>query len=60
MYATNFPVLTRVAHADLHDSLPLVTDAKLDFEPLRSALFPGVSSSVQTHNGFGDAHAAYV
>ncbi|RXW16322.1 hypothetical protein EST38_g9543 [Candolleomyces aberdarensis] len=38
--------------------LPLVTDAKLDFEPLRPALFPGVSSSVQTHNGFGDAHAA--
>ncbi|KAJ2928557.1 hypothetical protein H1R20_g8548, partial [Candolleomyces eurysporus] len=38
--------------------LPVITNAKFDFQPLRASLFPGVSSSVQTHNGFGDAHAA--
>ncbi|KAJ2913344.1 hypothetical protein MD484_g7068, partial [Candolleomyces efflorescens] len=38
--------------------LPVITNAQFDFQPLRSSLFPGVSSSVQTHNGFGDAHAA--
>ncbi|EAU90643.1 lipase [Coprinopsis cinerea okayama7 len=36
---------------------PLLTNANFDLKPLSSSLFPGVSSSVRTHDGFGDAHA---
>ncbi|KAJ2913348.1 hypothetical protein MD484_g7062, partial [Candolleomyces efflorescens] len=37
---------------------PLITVLRFALTPLRSTLFPGVSSSLQTHDGFGDAHAA--
>ncbi|KAJ2913347.1 hypothetical protein MD484_g7063, partial [Candolleomyces efflorescens] len=42
----------------LRSSLPVITSINFDFKPLRSSLFPGVSSSIKTHDGFGDAHAA--
>ncbi|RXW12752.1 hypothetical protein EST38_g13103 [Candolleomyces aberdarensis] len=41
-------------------SLPLITSLNLNFKPLRSSLFPGVSSFVLTHDGFGDAHAVFL
>ncbi|TFK39674.1 lipase [Crucibulum laeve] len=37
--------------------LPVITNANFVLDSLDSALFPGVSSSVKTHNGFGNAHA---
>lgn len=37
--------------------LPIVTDADFFLTSLDSTLFPGVDSSVQIHNGFGDAQA---
>ncbi|TEB21978.1 lipase [Coprinellus micaceus] len=36
---------------------PIVTDLNFDLKSLRTDLFPGVSSSIKTHDGFGDAHA---
>ncbi|RXW16319.1 hypothetical protein EST38_g9542 [Candolleomyces aberdarensis] len=39
-------------------SLPVIASINFDFKPLRSFLFPGISSSIRTHDGFGDAHAA--
>lgn len=37
--------------------IPLLTNANFDLKSLSTSLFPGVSSSVKTHDGFGDAHA---
>ena len=37
-------------------SLPLLTDIDIVLDDLDSSLFPGVSSSVKVHNGFGEAH----
>ncbi|RDB18514.1 Lipase [Hypsizygus marmoreus] len=42
---------------DASKILPIITDANFFLMPLRTALFPGVSSSLQTHDGFGDAQA---
>ncbi|KAF9466208.1 lipase class 3 family protein [Collybia nuda] len=42
---------------DVSKILPALTDADFFLSPLSTSLFPGVSSSVQVHNGFGDAQA---
>jgi hypothetical protein len=44
-----------VSHQGTNDEeiLPLITDADFFLTPLDSALFPGVSSGVEVHNGFG-------
>ncbi|RDB18531.1 Lipase [Hypsizygus marmoreus] len=42
---------------DASKILPVVTDADFFLMPLSSSLFPGISSSIQVHNGFGDAQA---
>lgn len=42
---------------DASKILPIITDADFILTPLNSALFPGIGSSIKTHNGFGDAHA---
>lgn len=39
-------------------SLSLLTDANAFFGSLSQTLFPGVTSAVQVHTGFRDAHAA--
>ncbi|KAH9479276.1 Lipase [Psilocybe cubensis] len=36
--------------------IPIVTNADFFLDGLESSYFPGVSSSVKTHNGFGEAH----
>ncbi|KAF8159299.1 lipase [Crassisporium funariophilum] len=41
---------------DADKFLPLLTNADFFLDELDSTLFPGVSSSIQTHNGFGEAH----
>lgn len=41
--------------SDFSKFFPLITDAKFILKPLDSKLFPGISSSVKTHDGFGDA-----
>ncbi|KIJ21165.1 hypothetical protein PAXINDRAFT_66454 [Paxillus involutus ATCC 200175] len=38
--------------------VPLVTDVDMFLTNLDSALFPGISSSIKVHNGFGDAQAS--
>jgi hypothetical protein len=38
-------------------SVPALTDADFFLDGLDTSLFPGVSSSIQTHNGFGEAQA---
>ncbi|KAF5379409.1 hypothetical protein D9615_006490 [Tricholomella constricta] len=42
---------------DASKIIPLVTDADFFLTPLRSTLFPGLSSSIEVHDGFGDAQA---
>ncbi|RXW16318.1 hypothetical protein EST38_g9541 [Candolleomyces aberdarensis] len=37
---------------------PLITVLRFALTPLRPSLFPGISSSLQIHDGFGEAHAA--
>jgi hypothetical protein len=44
----------------MFDSLPLVTDADFFLTNLDSTLFPGISSNIEVHNGFGDAQARWV
>lgn len=39
-------------------SLSLLTDANAFFGSLSTTLFPGVTSAVQVHTGFRDAHVA--
>ncbi|RDB25189.1 Lipase [Hypsizygus marmoreus] len=48
-----------VAHegTDPTQFLSLLTDANILMDPLDTKLFPGVSSSVQVHDGFRNAHA---
>ncbi|GLB41589.1 putative lipase (class 3) [Lyophyllum shimeji] len=50
-------VIVAYQGTDTSKILPLVTDADFFLDSLNPALFPGVSSSVRTHDGFGDAHA---
>ncbi|KIJ21153.1 hypothetical protein PAXINDRAFT_165902 [Paxillus involutus ATCC 200175] len=38
--------------------VPLVTDVDIFLTNLDSTLFPGISSSIKVHNGFGDAQAS--
>ncbi|CAE6456388.1 unnamed protein product [Rhizoctonia solani] len=49
-----------VAHegTDPTQFLSVVTDANAVFGSLSTTLFPGVSSAVQVHSGFRDAHAS--
>ncbi|CAE6350925.1 unnamed protein product [Rhizoctonia solani] len=49
-----------VAHegTDPTKFLSLLTDANAFFGSLSTSLFPGVTSAVQVHSGFRDAHAA--
>ncbi|RDB18517.1 Lipase [Hypsizygus marmoreus] len=42
---------------DASKILPVITDADFFLDELNSGLFPGVSTSVKTHNGFGEAQA---
>ncbi|KAG0697948.1 Alpha/Beta hydrolase protein [Suillus ampliporus] len=49
-----------VSHQGTNPSeiLPLVTDADFFLTTLDPTLFPGISSSIEVHNGFGDAQAS--
>lgn len=49
-----------VSHQGTNPSeiLPLITDADFFLTNLDSALFPGISSDIEVHNGFGDAQAS--
>lgn len=51
-----------VSHQGTNPSeiLPLITDADFFLTNLDSALFPGISSDIEVHNGFGDAQARCV
>ncbi|KAF5379506.1 hypothetical protein D9615_006489 [Tricholomella constricta] len=42
---------------DTSKIMPLVTDANFYLTPLSTSLFPGLSSSIEVHDGFGDAQA---
>ncbi|KAJ3993044.1 lipase class 3 family protein [Lentinula boryana] len=42
---------------DTSEILPIITDTEVALQTLNAALFPGVSSSVQVHDGFGKAQA---
>ncbi|THH17778.1 hypothetical protein EW146_g3101 [Bondarzewia mesenterica] len=48
-----------VAHqgTDTSDILPIVTDLDFFLTTLDSTLFPGISTSIEVHSGFGDAQA---
>ncbi|TEB21996.1 lipase [Coprinellus micaceus] len=37
--------------------LPIITNINFGLQSLRTDLFPGLSSDLKTHDGFGDAHA---
>lgn len=43
---------------DPEEILPLITDADFFLTNLDSTLFPGISSDIEVHNGFGDAQAS--
>lgn len=43
---------------DPSEILPLITDADFFLTNLDSTLFPGISSDIEVHNGFGDAQAS--
>ncbi|KIJ04754.1 hypothetical protein PAXINDRAFT_21952 [Paxillus involutus ATCC 200175] len=43
---------------DFSKIVPLVTDVDMFLTKLYSTLFPGISSSIKVHNGFGDAQAS--
>ncbi|KAG1738950.1 Alpha/Beta hydrolase protein [Suillus lakei] len=49
-----------VSHQGTNPSeiMPLITDADFFLTSLDSTLFPGVSSDIEVHNGFGDAQAS--
>jgi hypothetical protein len=40
------------------NSIPAVTDADFFLTPLNPILYPGIDSSIQVHNGFGNSQAA--
>ncbi|KAF9236092.1 Alpha/Beta hydrolase protein [Melanogaster broomeanus] len=42
---------------DPSEIMPLITDADFFLTNLDSTLFPGISSSIEVHNGFADAQA---
>ncbi|KAF9466209.1 lipase [Collybia nuda] len=42
---------------DVSKILPVLTDADFFLETLSTSLFPGISSSIEVHNGFRDAQA---
>ncbi|KAF8075191.1 lipase [Lyophyllum atratum] len=42
---------------DSSQIMPIVTDGNFFLTNLDSSLFPGISSSIEVHNGFGDAQA---
>ncbi|KDQ26489.1 hypothetical protein PLEOSDRAFT_1044280 [Pleurotus ostreatus PC15] len=48
-----------VAHqgTDTSKLIPLLTDADFFFDSLNPTLFPGISRSIQVHNGFSEAQA---
>jgi hypothetical protein len=48
-----------VAHqgTDPTKILPVITDANFFLRPLDTGLFPGISSDVQVHSGFGNTHS---
>ncbi|GLB41588.1 putative alpha beta-hydrolase [Lyophyllum shimeji] len=50
-------VIVAYQGTDTSKIMPIVTDGNFFLESLDSSLFPGVSSSVQVHNGFKDAQA---
>ncbi|KXN91092.1 Lipase [Leucoagaricus sp. SymC.cos] len=50
-------VIVAFQGTDAEKILPIVTDADFFLTPLRPDLFPGLSSDIQTHNGFGKAQA---
>ncbi|KAF9466207.1 alpha/beta-hydrolase [Collybia nuda] len=50
-------VIVAYQGTDTSKILPIVTDADFFLDDLKSALFPGISTSVKTHNGFGEAQA---
>lgn len=41
-------------------SIPVLTDINIVHDELDASLFPGVSSSVQVHDGFSTAHESCV
>ncbi|TDL25796.1 lipase [Rickenella mellea] len=45
-----------VAHQGT-DTVPILTDVDFFLAPLDATLFPGLSSSIEVHNGFRDTHA---
>ncbi|KAG1747919.1 Alpha/Beta hydrolase protein [Suillus paluster] len=49
-----------VSHQGTNPSeiLPLITDADFFLTTLDSTLFPGISSGIEVHNGFGNAQAS--
>ncbi|KAG1874399.1 Alpha/Beta hydrolase protein [Suillus subluteus] len=49
-----------VSHQGTNPSeiMPLITDADFFLTTLDSTLFPGISSDIEVHNGFGDAQAS--
>lgn len=50
-------VIVSYQGTDASKIIPVLTDANIDKEPLSTSLFPGISSSIQVHEGFADAHA---
>jgi len=40
-----------------YHSQAIATDANAFLDPLDPTLFPGISSSIEVHNGFGDEQA---
>ncbi|KAF6753512.1 Alpha/Beta hydrolase protein [Ephemerocybe angulata] len=55
--ATLKTIIVGFQGTDASKILPVITDVNFDLKSLRTDLFPGVSSSVKTHDGFGDAQA---
>ncbi|KAF8997862.1 lipase [Cyathus striatus] len=54
-YDSSLAVISYI-HANHQFSLPILTDADFFLDNLDSTLFPGLSSSIKTHDGFGEAH----
>ncbi|KAF9485579.1 alpha/beta-hydrolase [Pholiota conissans] len=54
---TTANVIVGFQGTDASKILPVVTDLDFFLDELDATLFPGVSTSIKTHNGFGNAHA---
>ncbi|KAF5379505.1 hypothetical protein D9615_006488 [Tricholomella constricta] len=50
-------VIVSYQGTDSSKILPVITNADFHLDSLKASLFPGVSSKIKTHNGFGDAQA---